>query len=185
MKGPVYFMPWRCLVLFRWERCGTSAGIVWPKASSHRSLGQRPSLFYTSFRPYREAVPSHSEGLAAAGGLPWYRVPNADPPTPTGNAVKHLICFFLAEKTPHPALSPSKHGEREQNIERTRWKMLHSVARRGCAVPEECPGACADPFRVESWSAFLSRVGRLRRPTLRYATQPLRGIHSPAFPVLV
>jgi hypothetical protein len=45
---------------------------------------QTDSLFYISPRLYREAVTSHSEGLAAAGGLPWYRVPNADPPTPTG-----------------------------------------------------------------------------------------------------
>ena len=66
--------------------------------------GALPSLFYTNPRPYREAVPSHSEGLAAAGGLPWYRVPNADPPTPTGNAVKHFPTRSLDVLFPLPML---------------------------------------------------------------------------------
>src|SRR3990172_10058946 len=57
--------------------------------------------------------------------------------------------------------------------------------RRGCAVPGGMPWSRRDPFRVESWTAFLSSVGPLRRPPLRYAAQPLRGIHSPAFRVLV
>ncbi len=35
MKGPVYFMPGRCLVLFRRERCGTSVRIVWPSAKCY------------------------------------------------------------------------------------------------------------------------------------------------------